>query len=268
MCIRDRAKAGGILVAQGIARYPGGSFAIENTEPIKNWIIEAVAQLEVDNAPQFKRFLSDYGSLELSIACTSRHILLNAFNKIGDEVNLTLDPIGMPVTTTMPVVGADAGSPLSEDKTDLKSLIELLTRAAADDFNQLVAEAQGALALVRKEVIAKLETGINKELASIATKAFGEQKRELNELKDKLKSLGISIRCPKTGQAGNLYAITPTVSQPKGQFWIKPHGSTRPSFSIPELKALLPLKLVDTPQRREGLAILHKKAEASEERGR
>ena len=258
------------MVAQGIARYPGGSFAIENTEPIKNWIIEAVAQLEVDNAPQFKRFLSDYGSLELSISCTYTHTLLHAFNKIGDEVNLTLDPIGMPVTTTVPVVGADAGSPLSEDKTDLKSLIELLTRAPADNYDQLFVEAQEALSLVRKEVITRLERGINNELGSIATSPsdFGEKKQRIEELRDQLKSLGISVRCPKTGQASHLYAIPPSASNSSGQFWVKPQGSSNPSVCRSALAELLPLELIDTPPRREVLAERYQQAKATKVRGK
>jgi hypothetical protein len=100
----------------------------------------------------------------------------------------------------------------------------------------------------------QLEPALNAHLQAVSQESNESKKQSIDSVRDQLTELGLAVRCPVTGEPGNLYAIAPSKKSPSVQFWIKPKNRTSPTVCRVDLNALLPVELVDASPRVEGFA--------------
>lgn len=133
----------------------------------------------------------------------------------------------------------------------------------ADAFDQLFADLPSdfdacsrTLAFTnsafRNQIASTYEPILNKHLRAADPQDVDAKKQLASQVMERLDALGLAIRCPKTGQPSALMAKQ-NASNPKGQFFITPKGTNRPSFIRTKLSNLLPLNLVVDRPRREAL---------------
>lgn len=141
-----------------------------------------------------------------------------------------------------------------EDLAELRAIVRRIVEREPAGFTDRVRHARALRSSVQHELVALLEPALNAHLSGMPQDTLEEKRHLASWVNHELHSLGLGIRCPKTGRPAVLVA-NPGRSGDEGEasrFRIESRDERGKKHQSPSLGWVPELELVEYPGRKEG----------------
>ncbi|MFO0901190.1 MAG: hypothetical protein U0836_27505 [Pirellulales bacterium] len=128
-----------------------------------------------------------------------------------------------------------------------------LRGTAVNDYESTMRGLRAARQLFHEFAAARLEPALNRAAAQRPQATLPDKQDLARWINGELRSLGIAVRCPRTGQPALLRG-DPGHRQPAGRFQIQLISAEEARRRTSSFATLEPLQLCGNPERREPLA--------------